>query len=110
MVNLKESVACPSCSASVALAAIIPDLLLSDLPSDYTFSRAQLEFDLEEDLLGYGAEGVVYKAVMDGVQTVALKQSVLMRVVDHKNAPNASSGSSSSDSSGALTINLKSRV
>ncbi|ELT95241.1 hypothetical protein CAPTEDRAFT_227012 [Capitella teleta] len=103
-------ITCVECSSAVPLSKLIPDVLLDDLPPAYVLAKERLDFNPDEGFLGAGAEGVVYKAVLDGRTAVAVKQSVLMRVVSYVHGANSSHSSSSSNSSGTTTEQLRSRL
>lgn len=58
----------------ISLAHMVPDLLLSDLPSSLELDKSKLDFEPnEESKLGTGGAGEVYKAVYDGIP-IAIKR------------------------------------
>ena len=63
------------CSVEIDASALVPDLLLNDLPPRYFINRTHdvLEFDPNTELLGRGGEGSVYRGLLNGA-TVAVKQ------------------------------------
>ena len=103
IVQSKSSVSmkCPKCTdGDIPMAQLVPDLLLTDLRADLHVHIQQLTFDPETDLVGRGAEGSVYRAVLDGKLAVAVKQSILVQTVRHiKSGSSASSLNSGLDSS-----------
>ena len=58
----------------VLLVHMVPDLLLSDLPTSMVLDKAKFEFEAnDETKLGTGGAGEVYKAVYDG-NPIAVKK------------------------------------
>ena len=75
VLNLTQLRCAIDSSVEIDVTALVPDLLLNDLPSRYFIDRTQdvLEFDPNTELLGRGGEGSVYRGMLNGTR-VAVKQ------------------------------------